>query len=549
MSSSINVEEATLEELRDEAALITAALGRDTLTDAERESLEMGLQAVEDQATALGVDLPAATAYRLRQAIRALSADLLALAVQLKEVLNIEGSQGDVGADFPPSSFRPEAEWEVEQLGWSSNALFEAIDLAAKGEAGGPQSAEHFRAAGLRVTAVMYETQAVAIHLAYLHVGAVGASFFGNPFVDAKVAGYVAMPREDLGPLLQELRSLDATRVESAVLQLQGLSHSWDFAFSVFVDDLERETKKWHRVRQVVGIVSLALMARGLMARPGAPPPMTGGPGFAGATAGGGGVAVARGAVGSLEWLETLRRLGALGAISSTAALGKIGGGMPSVAKPTLTAASSVGQTGGGQGGAGGAGGTTQGWADLEKAAEGAAATRPTGSFASKTARSGSREVTIVEGQVRPPVADVKAVTKARGSKATLPQEHATHAVGAQLGENLPQSITSGPAGTLNLSALKSVENATRSTYEVAKTAGKAVETRTVLDIEYRLVRGEQIPVLVRVRRQAWLESGGSTGGAAQRFHFIEFEATIDPVSRAVNIVKNSVLRPAVATP
>jgi len=66
------------------------------------------------------------------------------------------------------------------------------------------------------------------------------------------------------------------------------------------------------RIRQVVAIIELAMLARGLMRpRGGGGPPISGGPGISGATAG---VAVARGAVGSVEWIEAMRRLAAIGA-------------------------------------------------------------------------------------------------------------------------------------------------------------------------------------------------------------------------------------------
>jgi hypothetical protein len=144
--------------------------------------------------------------------------------------------------------------------------------------------------------------------------------------------------------------------------------------------------------------------------------------------------------------------------------------------------------------------------------------------------------VIVVEGEVRPPVADEKFVAKTRRSQDALPREHRTHAVGAQLGENLPEGLTSGPASALNLSPLKIVENATRAQWDAAITLGSTVETQTVLYIEDRVVGGETVRVLVGVRRQAWVRTTGTIAKP-----FINFEAGIDPVSRAVTIISNLV--------
>jgi len=156
---------------------------------------------------------------------------------------------------------------------------------------------------------VLFESQAVAIHLAYLHAGVVAASDFGAEYT---IASKVRMVREELEPMLQELRSLDPARVERAVKELQSPWHGFEFDFSSFVEDLEEHAHTMKRIRQVVAIIELAMLARGLMRpRGGGGPPISGGPGISGATAG---VAVARGAVGSVEWIEAMRRLAAIGA-------------------------------------------------------------------------------------------------------------------------------------------------------------------------------------------------------------------------------------------
>jgi hypothetical protein len=338
------IEHLTPDALRWEVAEVVAALGAPMLSDSRRRALESNLQIIEDYASAQGFDLPEATAYRLRQVIMALGTDLVALSRQLKEILGTEVGDIKVGEEKGPfsSEFQPGAVWALQQLSWATDVLSEASGLTATAEAGGAKSAEQFRAAGTRVTAVLFTSQAVAIHLAYLHVGVVAASDFGNPFVNQKIASKVSIVREELEPLLQELRSLEPSRVDRAVKELRSPSHGFQTDFESFVEDLQEHAHTMKRVRQVVNIISLAMMGRGLLMRPGGGPPITGGPGIGGMTAGS--VAVARGAIGSVEWVEAMRHLVAIGAISTAVAAGRIGGGtageLPMPAKPTLTAAS-----------------------------------------------------------------------------------------------------------------------------------------------------------------------------------------------------------------
>jgi hypothetical protein len=333
------LEDLTPDELRNEAALVAGALGAQNLSDSNRQLLEQNLQTIEDHASAQGIELAAATAYRLRQVILTLGNDLRTLGTDLKSVLSIDVMGREVGADYPNfSPFLPEVVWNQEQLVWGVDALDEANDLTATAQGGGAQSTQQFRAAGIRITAVVFESQAVAIHLGYLHVGVVAASDFIGP--GTGIASKVRSVREELDPILAELRSLNPSRVERAVTELQSGWHSFGWDFGVFVEELEEHAHTLHRIRQVVGLIELAMLARGLMpARRGGGPSIAGGPSVGGATAT---VAIARGAVGSIEWVEAMRRLAAIGAISAAAAVGRIGGGTPMPAKPTLTATAPV---------------------------------------------------------------------------------------------------------------------------------------------------------------------------------------------------------------
>lgn len=179
---------------------------------------------------------------------------------------------------------------------------------------------------------------------------------------------------------------------------------------------------------------------------------------------------------------------------------------------------------------------TAADWERMTKLADEARPRRGENGFAARSFRDGPNEVMIVEGKVRGP-ASAEDFTK---YKSTLPGEHATHSIGKQLGENLPEALASAPGRELNLSPLKTVENATRSVFDRADELGATVETRTTMQLEHRMIDGEDIPVLVGVRREAWIRPPGTD----DTFSFVDFEARIDPVSREVNVLKNDVVRP-----
>lgn len=173
---------------------------------------------------------------------------------------------------------------------------------------------------------------------------------------------------------------------------------------------------------------------------------------------------------------------------------------------------------------------TATDWASLEARAELPQARQATGGFRAQRARAGNREVVVLEGRVGEQVPQSETLAK---YVETLPGEHATHGGGMQIGENLPEVISSAPAKELNLGPLKRVENTTREVYDRAVELGGSVEIRTRVQIEHRVVAGEDVPVLVGVKREAWVRPPGSD----EPFQFIDFEATIDPVTRNVTIV------------
>jgi len=155
--------------------------------------------------------------------------------------------------------------------------------------------------------------------------------------------------------------------------------------------------------------------------------------------------------------------------------------------------------------------------------------------FRSETATAGNRQVVKIEGQVGPPISQDETLA---GYVAKQPGEHGTHAVGMQLGENLPEGIASAPGADLNLSALKRVENAMRQVYERAQEVGASVETETFALIEnVPAAGGETVPAMVGVIRRAWLRMPGSDRGAL----FIDFEARVDVATRKVTIIRNNI--------
>jgi hypothetical protein len=157
--------------------------------------------------------------------------------------------------------------------------------------------------------------------------------------------------------------------------------------------------------------------------------------------------------------------------------------------------------------------------------------------FRSEIIRDGNREVRIVEGTVGDSVTHTEASMAPYGY--TQPTEHATHSVGMQLGENLPEGLTSAP-GSFNLSEMKVFENSLRETADAAAEFGATVETRTIAKVEYVAQGADEIPVLVGVRREANVVVPGTD----TVIPIAEFEAGLDPVTRNVVVTRNRVLRP-----
>lgn len=176
-------------------------------------------------------------------------------------------------------------------------------------------------------------------------------------------------------------------------------------------------------------------------------------------------------------------------------------------------------------------------WARLAARAEEPQARQSTGGFRSQSVTEGRYTVMILEGPVGEQIAQTYSL--ARGSW-VLPGEHGAHGVGMQIGENLAEGVASAPP-PLNLGPLKMVENATRAVYERVKATGGQVETRTLLQIETRSVGGEDVPVLHGVQRQSWIVMPGTD----KTIQFVDFAASVDPVTRFVTEHRKDIRKPA----
>ena len=189
-----HAQQLTPEELISETALVVNALRSPNIPDDERMLLEGNLKVLEEQSSASGVALPAAAGYRLSQVIVAIATDMKSLTAELLVIGKMKpDGLSAVGGDLGMSPFSPELNWDVEQLQWVAGVLGEAVDLAASGEAGGPQSAEQLRAAGAHVTAALFGFRGVATHMAYLHTGVA----FAGEGTSGTIARKVGNVRED----------------------------------------------------------------------------------------------------------------------------------------------------------------------------------------------------------------------------------------------------------------------------------------------------------------------------------------------------------------
>jgi len=172
-------------------------------------------------------------------------------------------------------------------------------------------------------------------------------------------------------------------------------------------------------------------------------------------------------------------------------------------------------------------------WNPLVQEAERPAARQSDRGFRTQTAVSpdGRTRVVITEG-----VVGLQVTGKSTADYGTrLPGEHSTHPVGRQSGEDVGPSAQASAPARLNLSELKTFENTLRTVADRAAEQGGTVETRTVMVSEVRNVGGQEVQVLVGVRRTAALRLPGRAPVT-----FMHLEAVVDPQTRAVTVLLNT---------
>lgn len=170
-------------------------------------------------------------------------------------------------------------------------------------------------------------------------------------------------------------------------------------------------------------------------------------------------------------------------------------------------------------------------WGILEREAAVPQRRQSDNGFRSQSKRDGDGEVVLVEGRV------TSATT--RNPKATIELakkgEDATHAIGVQSGEDIPQAITSAPRD-LNRGPLKTYESEVKAVQSRAAELGVEVETHVVLHVKHVIIDGKLVPLLVRIERTDSLRKMG-TDQFIGEMHFV---ADIDPETREVSVRNNN---------
>lgn len=171
------------------------------------------------------------------------------------------------------------------------------------------------------------------------------------------------------------------------------------------------------------------------------------------------------------------------------------------------------------------------GWkAEWDRLAEKAMEPTPRASddgFAFRTATSEDRKIRVVvtEGRI------TKAFIEDPERGPALPGEQSAHSIARNLGEETGPSTQASAPRASNLSQDKTAENFLRHAADVAAESGARIEVRTTLVTEPRMVNGEEVPVQIAKRRQAFLVMPGSI----ESKEIYRYETQVDPVTRAVS--------------
>ena len=173
---------------------------------------------------------------------------------------------------------------------------------------------------------------------------------------------------------------------------------------------------------------------------------------------------------------------------------------------------------------------TQNNWEVLQDEAELPQRRQSDNGFRSQSKRQSDREVVLAEGRVTSAATRNPEATKDLAKKG----EDATHAIGVQSGEDIPQAITSAPRD-LNRGLLKAYESEVKAVQVRAAELGVEVETHVVLHVKHVMIDGKQVPLLVRIDRTDSLRKVGTD----QFIGEINFVADVDSVTREVSVKKN----------
>ena len=170
-------------------------------------------------------------------------------------------------------------------------------------------------------------------------------------------------------------------------------------------------------------------------------------------------------------------------------------------------------------------------WGKLQRKAEMPQQRQSDNGFRSQSKRDGDQEVILVEGRVTSATSRNPEATRVLAKKKG---EDATHAIGVQAGEDLPQAITRAPRG-LNRGPLKAYESEVKAVQIRAAEMGVEVDTHVMLHVKHVMIDGNQVPLLVRIERTDALRKVG-TDQFIGEMHFV---ADIDSETRAFSVRKN----------
>lgn len=323
----------TPEELKEQVAVLVAALEHGSPDPAAREAMQQNLAFLQDYGAAHGTALPAATAHDFRVAIAKHVDDVAKMVATVK---TLESAWKPPSDRFDPSAFGPESskavEWHVDQLSKIIDATHQAARLVDEAEKGDEWSERRFAQAGSALTGAIFGLKALAVVLAYDDLYYEVAKRY--PGATARPRGGMELVHESLGPVLWDLTSGVAQLVDSAVDKFCSDAPLWRSDFSIRVDKTEDDIAANNRLIQWLNIAMLAWTAIDIFMLPtavpggGGPPEPTqiggigGGVGGAGAAA----TAAATTVLATVESAAALRRLVAIGAITAPKLVELLGG-------------------------------------------------------------------------------------------------------------------------------------------------------------------------------------------------------------------------------